>query len=203
MAARPRLEHPAGGRLAPAAHAFWARGVLRACYHAGVMAQSDKAAGTACIEVNLEGQRLTLQVPGEPDREYAVSTALRGPGELEGSGCTPRGAHLVRAKIGAGQPLGAVFAARRPTGEIYSEELRAAFPDRDWILTRILWLSGLEPGRNRLGLVDTMRRFIYIHGTPDSEPMGEPRSHGCIRMTNQDVADLLDRVDVVTRLEIH
>lgn len=152
--------------------------------------------------MSLECQTLILQMPGGAVHEYPVSTAAQGPGEIQGSGCTPRGAHLVRAKIGAGLPMGAVFQARRPTGEIYSAELRAAFPDRDWILTRILWLSGLEPGRNRLGEVDTMRRFIYIHGTPDSQPMGIPGSHGCIRMTNHDVAELFDRVAVGTRVEI-
>ena len=168
-------------------------------YDARMVAQANNGAR---LLVSLERQTLTLQMPGERDREYPVSTASAGPGEEEGSGCTPRGGHQVRAKIGAGQPLGAVFQARRPTGEVYTAELDRAYPDRDWILTRILWLSGLEPGRNRLGRVDSMRRFIYIHGTPDSEPMGEPRSHGCVRMTNRDVADLFDRVAVGTRVDI-
>ena len=163
---------------------------------------ADKGDNEARIRVSLDQQQLTLRVPGEHDRVYLVSTASAGPGEAEGSGCTPRGAHQVRAKIGAGQPARAVFQARRPTGEVYTAELAATYPDRDWILTRILWLSGLEPGRNRLGRTDTMRRFIYIHGTPDSEPMGEPRSHGCIRMTNADVLDLFDRVAVGTRVDI-
>lgn len=101
---------------------------------------------------------------------------------------------MVRARIGAGQPPGAVFVGRRPTGEIWTPELAAREPERDWILTRILWLSGLEPGRNRLGLVDTMRRFIYIHGCPDDAPMGVPASHGCIRMRNGDVARLFESV---------
>ena len=162
---------------------------------------SDKTPG-ARISVSLEQQRLSFQVPGSSDREYPVSTSARGPGELEGSGCTPRGRHLVRAKIGAGQPLAAVFQARRPTGEIYSAALARQFPDRDWILTRILWLSGLEVGSNRLGRLDTMRRFIYIHGTPDARSVGEPLSHGCIRMTNQDVLELFDSVAVGTQVDI-
>ena len=83
---------------------------------------------------------------------------------------------------------------RRHTGEIYTPELARQFPERDWILSRILWLCGLEPGKNRGGSVDTMRRYIYIHGTPDSEPMGVPKSHGCIRMRNQDVIRLFDMV---------
>lgn len=147
------------------------------------------------IHVSLERQLLTLQ-SGGTHHEYTVSTALNGPGELSGSHCTPRGRHLVRAKIGQGAPLGAVFVGRRPTGEVWTPALSVQHPHRDWILTRILWLSGCEPGFNRLGRVDSMRRFIYIHGTPDSEPMGVPRSHGCIRMRNSHVAELFDRVSV-------
>lgn len=123
-----------------------------------------------------------------------VSTALNGTGEQNGSGQTPRGWHQIRACIGAGMPVNTVFRGRRPTGEVYCTNLAAQHPERDWILTRILWLSGLEPGKNRLGQVDSMRRYIYIHGTPDSEPMGEPRSHGCIRMRNDDVIRLFSLV---------
>jgi lipoprotein-anchoring transpeptidase ErfK/SrfK len=131
-----------------------------------------------------------------------VSTAANGPGELGGSYCTPRGRHIIRAKIGAGQPENTVFVRRRPTGEIYTPELGEAFPKRDWILTRILWLSGCEPGFNRLGDVDTMRRFIYIHGSPDGVEMGVPGSHGCVRMRNSDMIDLFDRVEPGTSVEI-
>jgi len=146
------------------------------------------------IEISLADQRLRLWRGGELLREYPVSTARNGAGEQEGSECTPRGRHRIRACIGAGCAPGTVFLGRRPTGEVYSEALAAREPGRDWILSRILWLCGEEPGRNRLGEVDSMRRFIYIHGCPDSEPVGEPRSHGCIRMTNRDVIDLFDRV---------
>jgi len=135
-------------------------------------------------------------------RHYAISTAKNGPGERNGSFCTPRGRHIVRARIGAGQPLGAVFVRRRPTGEIWSPELHAQYPGRDWMLTRILWLSGCEPGRNRMGDVDTMRRMIYIHGAPDSAEMGKPGSHGCIRMRNADVAELFELVPAYTEVEI-
>ena len=127
-------------------------------------------------------------------RRYSISTARLGVGEKRGSFCTPRGRHIIRAKIGAGQPVNTVFVGRRPSGEIYSPELAAKFPGRDWILTRILWLSGCEVGFNRLGEVDTMQRYIYIHGSPDTEPMGIPGSIGCVRMHNSDVADLFDRV---------
>lgn len=133
---------------------------------------------------------------------YRVSTALNGPGELASSGCTPRGRHIVRAKIGEGQPLNSVFIGRRPTGEIYDGALAEQYPQRDWILTRILWLSGCELGVNRLGNVDTMRRYIYIHGTPDTEPMGIPLSHGCIRMKNSDLIDLFDRITMGTKVNI-
>ena len=133
---------------------------------------------------------------------YAVSTAKNGVGELSGSFCTPRGRHVIRARIGAGQPVNTVFISRRPTGEIYTPELGAQFPERDWILTRILWLSGCEPGFNRLGKRDTMRRYIYIHGTPDSAQVGVPGSHGCIRMRNADLIDVFDSVTAGTAVEI-
>lgn len=143
----------------------------------------------------IEGQKVLM--------ETAISTALNGPGEEEGSGCTPRGRHRVRAKIGAGCPENTVFVARRPTGEIFTPELRRKAPQRDWILSRILWLSGLEPGKNRLGNRDTMRRYIYIHGTPDEEPMGVPLSHGCVRMRNKDIIALFDMVPVGTPVLIN
>lgn len=153
------------------------------------------------LYLNLCEQRLYLS-SSCGDITYEVSTALNGAGEANGSGCTPRGEHLIRAKIGAGMPMNAVFVGRRFTGEIYSEALAEQYPTRDWILTRILWLSGLQKGVNRLGCVDTMRRYIYIHGTPDSEPMGVPVSHGCIRMRNRDIIELFDKVPVGTRLVI-
>lgn len=155
------------------------------------------------ILVRLDDQSLQLlDDAGDAVRRYAVSTALRGAGEDAGSFCTPRGLHVIRAKIGAGCPANTVFVRRRPTGEIYTPELGARFPQRDWILTRILWLSGCEPGFNRLGKRDTMRRYIYIHGTPDSEPVGRALSHGCIRMHNADLLELFERVAAGTAVEI-
>ena len=133
---------------------------------------------------------------------YRISTARNGAGEQFDSNCTPRGRHIVRAKIGAGCPQNTVFVGRRPSGEIYSPELKEQFPQRDWILTRILWLSGCEVGFNRLGNVDTMRRYIYIHSTPDSVPMGIPASHGCILMRGADIIDLFERVPVGTLVNI-
>ncbi|MGB0467595.1 MAG: L,D-transpeptidase family protein [Pontibacterium sp.] len=154
------------------------------------------------LHLSISKQQLTvLDAQGVVSR-YSVSTAKNGVGEAKNSGCTPRGLHYIRACIGGGQPLNAVFVGRRFTGELYSETLASAFPERDWILTRILWLSGLEPGKNRLNNVDTMQRYIYIHGTPDSEPMGVPLSHGCIRMRNQALVELFDKVSAGTRLMI-
>lgn len=147
------------------------------------------------IRISLPAQTLTLlDDAGGTLRTYSVSTAKNGPGERRGSHCTPRGRHVVRARIGAGAPPNTVFVGRRPTGEVWSPELAARHPGRDWILTRILWLSGCEPGFNRLGDVDTMRRYVYIHGTPDSMPMGVPGSIGCVRMRNADVIELFDLV---------
>ena len=154
------------------------------------------------IAVRVAEQRLDLLRDGASWKSYSVSTSKHGVGEVKGSHKTPRGRHVIRAKIGAGAPPNAVFRGRRPTGEIYTPELKQQFPDRDWILTRILWLSGTEVGRNRLGNVDTMRRYIYIHGMPDSEPLGVPGSIGCIRMRNGDIVELFDLVAPGTPVEI-
>ena len=156
------------------------------------------------IEISIPGQTLVLR-DGQRGavKTYSVSTAKKGPGEKNGSLQTPCGRHIVRARIGAGQPLNAVFVRRRPTGEVWAPELHGRYPGRDWILTRILWLSGCEPGKNRLGDVDTMRRYIYIHGSPDSAEMGKPGSIGCIRMRNADIVELFDLVVPYTPVDIH
>ena len=154
------------------------------------------------ILVHLDTQTLELR---DGDRVLArcpVSTGSNGPGEQRDSGCTPRGRHRIRLRIGEGCPANTVFVGRRPTGEIYSPALAADEPDRDWILTRILWLTGTQPGRNRGGRVDTLRRFIYIHGCPDAAPLGVPLSHGCIRMRNADLIDLFDRVTAGTVVDL-
>ena len=155
------------------------------------------------ININIELQHIDLlDDNGSLIKRYSISSAKNGVGELNGSFCTPRGRHIIRAKIGAGQPLNAVFVERRPTGEVYTPELASRSPGRDWILTRILWLSGCERGYNRMGKVDTMRRAIYIHGSPDGVDMGKPGSIGCIRMRNDDLLELFDLVAPGTPVEI-
>ncbi len=155
------------------------------------------------IDVCLTTQLLRVMSGETVIFEVAVSTGLNGPGEAEDSGCTPRGWHIIRAIIGSDTPENTVFVGRRPTGEIYTPELGLQYPERDWVLTRILWFSGLEVGKNRLGNVDTMRRLIYIHGCPDSCEMGVPLSHGCVRMRNKDLLDLMVFVQPYTKVFIH
>lgn len=156
------------------------------------------------IAIDIPTQTLTLSdARGEVIMQTPVSTAKNGAGERKQSECTPRGRHVIRAKIGAGLPVNTVLVSRRPTGEIYSPALRALYPQRDWILTRILWLSGLEPGKNRLGAVDTMQRYIYIHGAPDEDTMGVPSSHGCVKMRNVDVVALFNLVSLGTAVMIN
>ena len=155
------------------------------------------------IEIKIDSQYLDVINNSQVKiKSYQISSAKNGVGQDRGSFCTPLGKHVIRAKIGEGQPVNTVFIRRRPTGEIYSPSLGEKYPDRDWILTRILWLSGCEPGFNRLGTVDTMRRYIYIHGSPDSIDMGSPGSIGCIRMLNTNLLELFDLIDVGTEVNI-
>lgn len=155
------------------------------------------------IEIKIKLQYLDVMDNNQVKiKSYRISSAINGVGQERGSFCTPLGKHIIRAKIGSGQPINTVFLKRRPTGEIYTPDLSASYPGRDWILTRILWLSGCELGFNRLGLVDTMRRYIYIHGSPDCINMGKPGSIGCIRMFNTDLLELFDLVDVGTEVSI-
>lgn len=154
------------------------------------------------LRISLATQQLAAYHDQQRVAEFPISSAKNGAGEQNGSGCTPRGAHIIRAKIGAGLPYAAVLKGRRFTGEICTPELYAQHPTRDWILSRILWLSGTQLGRNRLGQVDTFRRYIYLHGTPDAEPMGVAKSHGCIRMRNSDIIQLFDQVNVGCRVLI-
>lgn len=151
------------------------------------------------IEVSILNQNLELLEPNN-SIIYQVSTSKYGPGELKNSHCTPIGKHIIRAKIGEGQPIGMIFKGRRPTGKIFNKKDNNQ--SGDWILTRILWLSGLEIEKNRLGHVDTMQRYIYIHGVPDHYKLGIPRSIGCVNMYNEDIIDLFNRVEVGTEVNI-
>ncbi|QFU01470.1 L,D-transpeptidase catalytic domain [Halomonas sp. THAF5a] len=155
------------------------------------------------LEIDTATQRLSVWDGLEVKWSCDVSTGANGTGEEEGSGATPLGWHTIRAAIGAGEPAGAIFRGRRPTGEVYTEALAAEHPGRDWILTRILWLGGLEPGRNRGGNVDSQRRYIYLHGTPPSEPMGVARSHGCIRVRDDDLLALFEIAVPGTPVWVH
>ena len=155
------------------------------------------------LEIGLARQELVLtNAAGARMKHYSISTSKFGAGEQNGSFCTPRGSHVIRARIGAGQPENAVFVRRRPTGEVWTPELHTRFPGRDWILTRILWLCGREPGKNRWGAVDTMRRYIYIHGTHEFAELGKPGSIGCVRMGNRDIMELFDLAAAGTPVEI-
>lgn len=155
------------------------------------------------LDVSIAEQRLRLIENSEILSVYPVSTAKNGPGQTKGSECTPLGWHRIRAKIGAGQPINSVFKARRPTGETYTSQLAAQYPDRDWILSRVLWLSGMEPGYNRYGQVDSFWRYIYIHGSPDDGVNGQPESHGCVRMKSDDVIELFERIEPGCLVWIH
>ncbi len=160
------------------------------------------AEGSLYLKVLIAGQKLQVIENGKEVKSYQISTALNGCSEQNGSGGTPRGIHYIRAMIGADANKNAVFVGRRNTGEIYNVELAEQYPQRDWILGRIMWLCGLEKGKNRLGKVDTMRRYIYIHGTPDVEYLGKPVSHGCIRMNPDDIVELFDVVRAGVKVEI-
>lgn len=155
------------------------------------------------LDISIAKQQLSLIQNDETVCTYPISTAKKGAGELMGSECTPIGWHRIRAKIGDGQPINSVFIGRRATGEIYSSELAQQQPEQDWILSRILWLGGLEPHKNRYGNVDSTWRYIYIHGCPDHLLQGKPESHGCIRMKNADLIDLFAKVSNQTRVYIH
>lgn len=173
------------------------------------MSQADTQATSPVITIDTKAQTLTLSYTDNVSEPtiFSISTAKNGIGQLENTGCTPLGLHQIAQKIGDDKPKGAVFVARKFTGEIYDDELGKKFPQRDWILSRILWLQGCEEGKN-LGKTagglncDTFSRYIYIHGTPDSEPMGVPMSHGCIRMRNDELIWLYDKVSVGTKVSI-
>jgi L,D-transpeptidase YbiS len=156
------------------------------------------------LEVDIPQQKLFVfkNKNKKPIKEYLISTAKKGVGQVYGSEQTPQGLHVIRAKIGANYPANTVFIKRRATGELFVPEMREQFPERDWILTRIFWLCGLEVGKNRFGNVDSMKRRIYIHGSPDDVVMGVPGSRGCVRMRNADIIELFETIPAGTKVLI-
>lgn len=154
------------------------------------------------VIINLAKQELRVLDGGSPYFNCSASTATNGPGNRLNSFCTPLGKHIIRAKIGADLPSGAVLKGRRWTGEICTHANYLSAPDKDWILTRILWLSGCQPGYNRLGEVDTMQRYIYIHGSPAEVDLTQPNSHGCVRVSNADVIKLFEMLPIATPVTI-
>ena len=154
------------------------------------------------LHITTQNQLVNVVINSVITETYEVSTAKNGLGEIRGSECTPRGWHCIRAKIGENEPLQRVFIGRRSTGEIYTPELAHQSPHRDWILTRILWLDGLEQGKNRYGLCHTASRYIYMHGCPDEFINGKANSHGCIRMRNYDILTLFNQVPIGTKVFI-
>ena len=155
------------------------------------------------IDIDVSKQELALMQGSDVISKYDISTAKNGIGQKNGSECTPLGQHCIESKVGEKAEENTVFIARKETGEIFSEELKITHPERDWILTRILWLSGLETGKNRGGEVDTKSRYIYIHGCPDSDSFSAPSSHGCVKMRNKDIIELFDNITTGNHVLIH
>jgi len=154
------------------------------------------------IKISISKQQLLLFDGENIVRKYSVSTAKNGTGERKNSECTPLGEHIIAEKIGHDAKQNSVFVGRVETNELYDLKMRDLYPDRDWILTRILWLSGTEEGKNKGNDVDSYNRYIYIHGSPEDTKMGKPGSRGCIRMCNSDVIELFKLVSVGTIVTI-
>ena len=145
------------------------------------------------VRISVPQQRLAVYDLGHEVARYTISTSKFGVGDVPGSNCTPLGALEVAQKIGAGAPLGMKFKSRCPTGEI----VKVNAPGRDPVVTRILWLRGLEPQNS-----NAFNRMIYIHGTPEECRLGTPSSFGCIRMRSKDVVSLYDQLGTGARVEI-
>ena len=140
---------------------------------------------------------ISKQVLEYKGKSYSISTAKNGIGEIEDSYCTPTGKFKIAEKIGANLEFGSVLVDRESTGEIYNADLAKQYPDRDWILSRILWLDGVEEHNK-----NTKERYIYIHGSPEEVPMGVPGSKGCIRMHNSDVIELFYKIYMCEEVNI-
>lgn len=153
--------------------------------------------GTPWIRVGIKSQTLVLFDPwGREQRHYVVSTARNGVGERVNSYQTPRGWHKVCEKIGDGAEANTIIFRRKVTPWKYTAQLHAEYPNKDWILSRILWLCGEEPGKNQGGEVDSYDRAIYIHGAGEHVQWGVPTSLGCVRMQNGDVIELFNNTSL-------
>jgi lipoprotein-anchoring transpeptidase ErfK/SrfK len=149
------------------------------------------------IKINVKKQQLTLlDEEGNILQQYPVSTSKYGTGNQSGSEKTPLGLHRIKDKLGGAMPVNEVFIGRIPHGNLDECKERGVDLPDDVIMSRVMWLEGMEPGRNQGGYVDTYQRYIYIHGTNHEESIGTPSSIGCIRMRNQDVVDLYRLVDI-------
>jgi len=159
--------------------------------------------GKPWLLIGVKSQTLTYYDEyGLPERQYLVSTAKLGVGEQKNSYQTPRGWHRICEKIGDGAEKNTIIFRQAVTPWKYTEALHQQYPNKDWILTRILWLCGMEPGLNRGGDVDSYERFIYIHGAGAHVPFGTPSSLGCVRMKSDDVIELFDHSPIGTDVYI-
>ena len=166
--------------------------------------QHPEQTNNGMLLINIHQQRLYQIRNKKLLQSYAISSAANGTGNQDGSGKTPLGTHYIREKFGDGAPLGSQFKARKLTG--HQPKILTTPGERsasDNITSRILWLSGLEPGNNQGDGVDSYQRYIYIHGTDEESRLGTPASHGCIRMANQDIINLYSAVDTSTLVYIY
>ena len=147
------------------------------------------------IYVGVKRQELDLYLNGKHIISYPVSTSMHGAGTQAGSDMTPVGLHKIKGKFGSDAPIGGILKARKYTGNIASIQTNPIKTGEDAITTRILTLEGLENGINKGGELDSYERHIYIHGTAEEGLIGQPASHGCVRMKNKDVIDLFNRVN--------
>lgn len=162
----------------------------------------EKKMNIFSIETKLSEQKLYVMRDNQIFKQYPISSSKFGIGSEAGSNKTPLGKHIVREKIGAGAPINTIFKSRVDTKKIAQVCLEPKDTGHDYVTTRILWLEGIEEGINKGNGIDSYRRNIYIHGTPEEGLIGTPASHGCIRMRNKDVMELFDLIPTGTKVEI-
>lgn len=160
---------------------------------------ADKVGAQRAVWVCVDQQMFRIIENGDVIWQAQCSTAANGTGSQSGSYKTPLGWHRVAEKYGSRAAWGQEFVARRPTRTVWQP---GDDTEKDMVLTRILWLDGLEPGRNKGGEVDSYHRYIYIHGTNGEEDIGTPASMGCVRLLNDDVIEAYELIPVDTRVLI-